>query len=73
MPADAVTASGSGLDPDISLENARLQANRVAAARGMSREMVLAALDACSEHPVLGILGEDKVNVLRLNLALDRQ
>ena len=73
VPADAVTTSGSGLDPDISLNNAQLQANRVAAARGMSREMVLAALDECSEHPVLGILGEDKVNVLRLNLALDRQ
>ena len=73
VPADAVTASGSGLDPDISLQNAQLQVNRVAAARGMSREEVLQTLAACSEHPALGVLGEDKVNVLRLNLALDRE
>jgi K+-transporting ATPase ATPase C chain len=71
VPVDAVTASASGLDPHISVVNARLQAERVATARGMEVEQVLDEIDAATEGPALGVLGEEGVNVLRLNLALD--
>jgi len=71
IPADAVTASASGLDPHISPENARLQAPRVARARGLAEADVLARIAACTAGRTLGILGEPRVNVLRLNLALD--
>ncbi len=71
MPADAVTASGSGLDPDISVANARLQAGRVASARGLSDDVVLAASTSTPTDGSLGFLGEETVNVLRLNLAVD--
>jgi K+-transporting ATPase ATPase C chain len=72
IPADAVTASGSGLDPHISLKNAELQAERVAAARGISLDRIKRLMETCSAGPDLGFLGEPRVNVLRLNLALDR-
>jgi K+-transporting ATPase ATPase C chain len=71
VPVDAVTASASGLDPHISVANARLQAERVARERGMDVEQVLDEIDAATEGPALGVLGEESVNVLRLNLALD--
>lgn len=71
VPADAVTASGSGLDPDISLANAYLQIDRVAKARGVSAADVRAAIDRLAVRPVLGIFGTPSVNVLRLNLTLD--
>jgi potassium-transporting ATPase KdpC subunit len=71
VPADAVTGSGSGLDPHISLENARLQADRVAKARGLSTEKVRELIQQNTDPADLGILGDPGVNVLRLNLALD--
>jgi K+-transporting ATPase ATPase C chain len=72
IPVDAVTASGSGLDPDISVANAKLQAARVAKARGLARARVLDLLDEHTDDRALGIIGEKTVNVLDLNLALDR-
>jgi len=71
VPVDAVTASGSGLDPDISVANARLQAPRVARARGLRDDQVLALVDAHTDDRPFGFLGEKTVNVLDLNLALD--
>jgi K+-transporting ATPase ATPase C chain len=71
LPGDAATASGSGLDPDISPDYARLQVARVALARALPVETVEALLSANIAGPLLGILGENRVNVLKLNLALD--
>ncbi|MGE0732238.1 MAG: K(+)-transporting ATPase subunit C [Acidimicrobiia bacterium] len=72
VPVDAVTASASGLDPHISVANARLQAPRVAAARDVEVDRVLALIDAHTDAPSLGFLGGRAVDVLELNLALDR-
>ena len=71
VPADAVTGSASGLDPHISLENARLQAERVAKTRGLNLEKVRELIQQNTDAADLGILGDPGVNVLRLNLALD--
>lgn len=73
LPADAVTRSASGLDPHISVANARLQASRVAKASGMAVEEVNRMIDQHTEGRGLGFLGEPGVNVVRLNLALDRK
>jgi len=71
VPVDAVTASGSGLDPHISIANARIQARRVADERGLTLKTVLRLIDDNIDGGALGILGEDGVNVLELNVALD--
>jgi len=71
VPVDAVTSSGSGLDPHISPENARLQAFRVARSRGVQLSEILALVEENTEGRSLGFLGEAGVNVLELNLALD--
>ena len=71
VPADAVTASGSGLDPHISLRNAQLQIPRVAKERGVSEEAVRGEVAKATDNPLLGIGGEPGVNVLKVNLALD--
>lgn len=73
VPVDAITGSGSGLDPHISPANARLQARRVAEARGMPLERVLRLVDEATEGRALGFLGDPGVNVLELNLALDER
>jgi K+-transporting ATPase ATPase C chain len=71
IPVDLVTASASGLDPHISLATAAYQAPRVARIRGLSDETVRSLIVEHTERPFLGLLGEARVNVLRLNLALD--
>ncbi|MGI9030064.1 MAG: K(+)-transporting ATPase subunit C [Ilumatobacteraceae bacterium] len=71
VPVDAVTTSGSGLDPHISVRNARLQAPRVAAERSVEVDEVLALVDEHTTERPLGILGDPGVNVLQLNFALD--
>jgi potassium-transporting ATPase KdpC subunit len=71
LPADAVTASASGLDPHISPENARLQAPRVAEARGLTEAEIRRLIEAATEGREFGIFGEPRVNILLLNLALD--
>jgi K+-transporting ATPase ATPase C chain len=73
VPVDAVTASGSGLDPHISPANAELQAPRVARARGVDEQLVRDLITQHTSTSTVGILGEDAVNVVELNLALDER
>ena len=72
IPGDAVTGSGSGLDPHISPENAAIQAQRVANARKLPKEKVLEVIKQNTDQPNLGFLGDPGVNVLMLNIALDK-
>lgn len=71
IPADAVTASGSGLDPDISPAYAGLQAPRIAVARGLTKAQVQGVIDQHTQAPLLGFIGQPRVNVLMTNRALD--
>jgi len=73
VPADAVTRSASGIDPQISPENANIQAKRVAAARRVSEDTVKKLIEDNTEQRFLGVFGDPAVNVLNLNLALDKQ
>ncbi len=73
IPADAVTRSASGLDPDISLENAQLQAARIAKARGMLPDQLSAIIASFTDGRFMGVYGEPRVNVLKINIALDQQ
>ena len=72
IPADAVTTSGSGLDPDISPENAARQSSRIAAARAMGVDAVRAIITRYTQAPSLGFIGQPRVNVLLVNRALDQ-
>jgi K+-transporting ATPase ATPase C chain len=71
IPAELVTASGSGLDPDLSPAGAKIQVARIARIRGISAEKINAIIEATTEQPWLGMFGPAKVNVLKLNVALD--
>lgn len=71
VPAEMVTASGSGLDPDITPQCARVQVKRVAAARGMSEQQGADLVEKSIQSPFLGLFGTEKVNVLKLNIALE--
>lgn len=73
IPADALMASGSGLDPEISVANANAQTARVAKARRISKSAIAGLVASATEGRGLGFLGEERVNVLKLNLELDRQ
>lgn len=72
IPADLVTASGSGIDPEISIESAMIQVKRIANARHISEQEVIKLVQEHTVQPTFGILGQARVNVLELNLALDR-
>ena len=72
IPAELVTASGSGLDPDLSPAGARVQAKRIAAVRKLNEASVLSLIDKQTQKPLLGIFGPAKVNVLKLNIELDK-
>jgi K+-transporting ATPase ATPase C chain len=71
IPADLVTASGSGLDPNISVQAAKVQMSRIAKLRGITEAEVEKLVDSFIEKPFLGLFGPEKINVLRLNIALD--
>ena len=72
IPAELVTASGSGLDPDLSPAAAKVQVKRIAAIRNLDEDKLIALVDQQTEGPLLGLFGPSKVNILKLNVALDK-
>ncbi len=72
IPSELVTASGSGLDPNISVQGAKVQVDRIAKTRNLEKQKVLEVIQNNIEKPLLGILGTEKINVLRLNIELDK-
>lgn len=72
IPADLVTASGSGLDPNISVQGAKVQVKRIAKARSIEASKLEALIKEQTEQPLLGVLGPQKINVLKLNIALNK-
>jgi K+-transporting ATPase ATPase C chain len=72
IPAELVTASGSGLDPDLSPAGAKVQAKRIAAVRKLEEATIISLIDKQTEKPLLGMFGPAKVNVLKLNIELDK-
>lgn len=72
IPADLVTASGSGLDPNISVQGAKVQVKRIAKARGIEASKLEVLIKEQTEQPLLGVLGPQKINVLKLNIALNK-
>lgn len=72
LPADLITASGSGLDPNISVQNALVQVKRIASTRNIKEETLQNLITKNTEGPLLGLLGPEKINVLKLNIALDQ-
>lgn len=72
IPSELVTASGSGLDPNISIQGAKVQVKRIAAARKIDELKLIKLIEENTEAPLLGALGTEKINVLKLNLALDK-
>lgn len=73
IPADMVTASGSGLDPDVSVQGAKIQVPRIAKARNRNESELYELIEKIKQGPLLGILGPEKVNVLKLNIALNEK
>lgn len=71
IPSDLVTASGAGLDPHISVQAVQVQTRRIALSRGISEEKIKSLITSLTEKPLLGIFGTEKINVLKLNLALE--
>jgi potassium-transporting ATPase KdpC subunit len=72
IPSDLVTASGAGLDPNISVQAAKVQVKRIAKIRGVAEEKVYQIITDNTENPLLGMLGTEKINVLKINIALDQ-
>jgi len=72
IPSELVTASGSGLDPDVSVEGATVQVSRIAKARNLSEDKIKALVTQQTQKPLLGLFGTEKINVLQLNIELDK-
>ena len=72
IPSDIVTASGSGIDPDISVQAAKVQSKRIAAARHISEDRIIKLIQANIKAPLFGVLGTERINVLAVNIALDK-
>ncbi|MBL7998516.1 MAG: potassium-transporting ATPase subunit C [Candidatus Kapabacteria bacterium] len=72
IPSDLVTASGSGIDPNISVQSAKVQVRRIAKTRNINEQIIHSIIEQQTQKPLLGLFGTEKVNVLNLNLQLDK-